>query len=239
MEQQWGSVTAFKSAFSAAALGMSSNGFLWLVLDDVTSQFAIVPTFGAGTVLVQNRVQKYPRGIEKLASLEQREAESANPSDTSGAAPAYRPSTTTVTTDVPQIIGDITGAMRRPEDVGQKLSPLLCLSVNEHAWLPDWGIWGKETYLSRFWECVNWELVSQRFAELAQHSRRHDLGVPKFTVASSFASVLPLNASSSPSSEGAHASQANQPASSPPPTREATPPTTEANTGRPKKSILI
>ena len=40
--------------------------------------------------------------------------------------------------------------------IGHNLYPLLCVSVFEHAWLGDYGFWGKERYLQRFWDAVNW-----------------------------------------------------------------------------------
>ena len=42
---------------------------------------------------------------------------------------------------------------------GEELYPLLCVSVHERDWLPDYGMWGKEEYLMRFWECVDWSRV--------------------------------------------------------------------------------
>jgi len=41
---------------SATAMGMSSSGWVWLV-EDVNSEFAALPTFGAGTILVTDRAQ--------------------------------------------------------------------------------------------------------------------------------------------------------------------------------------
>lgn len=45
--------------------------------------------------------------------------------------------------------------------VGDDLSPLMCLSVHEHAWMSaGLGVWGKEEYLRRFWSVVDWRKVS-------------------------------------------------------------------------------
>ncbi|KAK0550070.1 hypothetical protein OC846_003827 [Tilletia horrida] len=48
-------------------------------------------------------------------------------------------------------------------DAGYELCPLLCLSVHEHAWMTDYGLWGKEEYLRQFWECVDWVLVQHLY----------------------------------------------------------------------------
>ena len=48
--------------------------------------------------------------------------------------------------------------------VGDDLSPLMCLSVHEHAWMSaGLGVWGKEEYLRRFWSVVDWRKVSDMY----------------------------------------------------------------------------
>jgi len=48
--------------------------------------------------------------------------------------------------------------------LGQVLLPLFCVSVHEHAWLSaGYGVWGKEEYLKRFWNVVDWEKVSKSY----------------------------------------------------------------------------
>ncbi|PIL36673.1 hypothetical protein GSI_00362 [Ganoderma sinense ZZ0214-1] len=49
----YGSLAHFKSNFSAAVLGMSSSGWIWLVTDQ-DGQLGVIPTFGAGTLLVRS-----------------------------------------------------------------------------------------------------------------------------------------------------------------------------------------
>ncbi|PWN30567.1 manganese and iron superoxide dismutase [Jaminaea rosea] len=179
IEDTWGSLTTFKSAMSSAALGMSSSGYVWLVVDGL-GHLGIVPTFGAGTVLVQNRRQKGPAGLQGLAagSLEEQERQASKEGEEGYASPGapdeakeqpsrslYDPSaqqpSSTASALKPDIYAGLGSAMAsNPEDdVGQTLTPLLCMSGYEHAWLPDWGVWGKETYLARFWEVVDWEKV--------------------------------------------------------------------------------
>ncbi|KAG7096622.1 hypothetical protein E1B28_004039 [Marasmius oreades] len=48
--------------------------------------------------------------------------------------------------------------------MGEKLYPLLCLSVHEHAWMSaGYGVWGKEEWVKRFWAVVDWEKVSRNY----------------------------------------------------------------------------
>ena len=49
--------------------------------------------------------------------------------------------------------------------IGQHLYPLLCVSMYEHAWLGDYGFWGKERYMTHFWDCVNWERVERLWGD--------------------------------------------------------------------------
>ncbi|KAH6915275.1 Manganese/iron superoxide dismutase [Coprinopsis sp. MPI-PUGE-AT-0042] len=54
INQQHGSLRQLKSSISAAALGMFSNGWIWLVTDE-KGVTGVLPTFGPGTLLVRSR----------------------------------------------------------------------------------------------------------------------------------------------------------------------------------------
>lgn len=53
--------------------------------------------------------------------------------------------------------------MRDLRTIGEYIYPLFCVSVHEHCWLLDHGIWGKEKYMKEFWSVVDWEQVVHRF----------------------------------------------------------------------------
>lgn len=194
IEAQWGSFAAFKDAFSATATGMSASGWLWLVRDQ-QGNLGIVPTHGAGTVLVQNRVQKqlgahFAASIatdaqgNPLQSAQEQSAQKAQqqrkappqpqqprqpqqqaqqqPPFGSPAAPGA-PRSFSSSAIAPMIDAAAQrrhGAQPNEARIGELLQPLLCLSLHEHAWLPDHGMLGQEQYLRLFWECVNWQRVS-------------------------------------------------------------------------------
>ncbi len=181
---------AFKSAFSAAAMGMVSSGWLWLVRDQ-TGRLGIVPTFGAGTVLVQDRIQRGSRDFQ--ASVEQSVARVSGSTSASG--PGVAPGTAAAAeggvaggarafstsarqlADVP--LTGVANAFSRAGPggasaaaaatargkaaVGQQLTPLFVCSLQEHAWLPDYGMWGKEMYLMNFWECLDWNKIGKAY----------------------------------------------------------------------------
>lgn len=52
---------------------------------------------------------------------------------------------------------------------GDRLTPLFCVSVHEHAWLQDYGVWGKEEYLTRFWDSLHWGRVGHLHYEIAKN----------------------------------------------------------------------
>jgi superoxide dismutase, Fe-Mn family len=50
-------------------------------------------------------------------------------------------------------------------NVGEYLTPLFCVSVNEHAWMAaGYGVWGKEEWLKKFWTVLDWKKVSRMYA---------------------------------------------------------------------------
>lgn len=52
--------------------------------------------------------------------------------------------------------------------LGRTLYPLFCVSVHEHAWMAaGYGVWGMETYLERFWTCLDWAAVRDAYARYA------------------------------------------------------------------------
>lgn len=61
IRQFLGSVEQLKSRVSATAEGMSSSGYVWLVTDQ-NGVLAVLPTYGAGTLLVRSRTQETPAG---------------------------------------------------------------------------------------------------------------------------------------------------------------------------------
>ncbi|KAG0146858.1 hypothetical protein CROQUDRAFT_722640 [Cronartium quercuum f. sp. fusiforme G11] len=58
----------------------------------------------------------------------------------------------------------ITRRMTEPVDRFAQVHPLLALAVAERAYMPDYGIWGKELYLKNFWAAVDWSKVEKAYA---------------------------------------------------------------------------
>ncbi len=59
------------------------------------------------------------------------------------------------------------------DTLGDTLYPLFCVSVHEHAWMAaGYGVWGKETYLERFWSCLDWAAVRDAYTLHALRSAK-------------------------------------------------------------------
>ncbi|KAL7270623.1 hypothetical protein RUND412_006666 [Rhizina undulata] len=48
--------------------------------------------------------------------------------------------------------------------------PLLSVNVWQHAWLEDYGVAGKETYLNKWWDAIDWNVVSWRLPTAAKRN---------------------------------------------------------------------
>jgi len=156
---QFGSLPQLKLAFASAAMSMFSSGFVWLVKDE-HGRLGVLPTYGTGTVLVHQRRQCGPSDL--VAGVQDGRSAPDAPADAPAAAPAdaqAAPAAPRASRFDSLAQGSAAGA------IGNHVYPLLCVSVFEHAWLGDYGFWGKERYLANFWECINWERAEQLWGE--------------------------------------------------------------------------
>jgi len=94
-----GGLDQLKSTFSAAALGMVGSGYIWFVTDS-TGATAVLPTFGAGTLLVRARMQAAhnPGAVlgEDIEAWEKATVADAHPSTFRGTAPLPTANSATV-----------------------------------------------------------------------------------------------------------------------------------------------
>lgn len=47
--------------------------------------------------------------------------------------------------------------------VGATLHPLACISVHPHCYLEDYGLWGRDEYVRKWWSAVDWSRVEQAY----------------------------------------------------------------------------
>ncbi|PVF95873.1 hypothetical protein CPB86DRAFT_763182 [Serendipita vermifera] len=60
VNESFGSLDSLKSTLSAAAMGMMSSGWVWLVCDESAQHLGYIATFGPGTLLARNRQHRHP-----------------------------------------------------------------------------------------------------------------------------------------------------------------------------------
>lgn len=182
----FGSLEQLKSTFGAAVQGMFGTGWVWL-LTDQQGHLAVYPTFGHGTLLI--RSQKFlPSAAnthlpllvigEDSAGHGQRSHLFSPPSSSpaSGAShskPSFNPRTQTRAFLIPSSASETRdqppSLISNGDDVtktGDKLFPLFCVSVHEHAWLSaGYGVWGKEEWVKKFWSVVHWQQASAHYTK--------------------------------------------------------------------------
>lgn len=155
---QYGSLPQFKLAFASAAMGTVDNGFLWLVKDE-HGRLGIVPTYGAGTLLVHQRMQTGPRDLVAGVQDGRTSSSATEPAADAAQAGAGAPPARTPSRLESLAQSSASGA------IGNNVYPLFCVSLFEHAWLGDYGFWGKERYLTHFFDCIHWERAEQLWGE--------------------------------------------------------------------------
>ncbi|GAA5845560.1 hypothetical protein JCM9279_003076 [Rhodotorula babjevae] len=55
--------------------------------------------------------------------------------------------------------------------VGQSLHPLACISVHPHCYLGDYGLWGRDEYVRKWWTAVDWKKVEDAFDAFTRKAR--------------------------------------------------------------------
>ena len=177
IQKQFGGFDALRALFAAAVSGMAGSGYVWLVTD-AKRNLAFVPTFASGTLLIRSGTgtvepitapvlgeqpdvpvhpaptSSQPRGPTAPRAFHTCAVSSAG--YRTHARSLYDPAATSLPLRGPQDSRDLT-------TLGDYIYPLLCISVHEHCWLLDHGIWGKDQYLKEFWTVVDWDQVVKRF----------------------------------------------------------------------------
>ncbi|CAG8617867.1 13140_t:CDS:2 [Dentiscutata erythropus] len=151
IKQTFGSISDFKTHFKNMALGLFGSGWTWQVTINIKAA-------QSGTTLDTTRLQEkdpnnHPTSLLSspfLTTASQTSSQFAQ--NASSSKPVPPPSIALNLVD--------------PPPHKSKFTPLLCLNVWEHAYLKDFGIHGKETYVDQFWECVDWAVVHNRAVSL-------------------------------------------------------------------------
>jgi len=130
------SVDNFKAEFLAQAKAMFGPGFVWLVIDNT-----------ADTAIRAN-----PRNLYILRTYG-----SGSPLSGAQFRAQFEAGALNLGEKASKVARKITGGRGATIDV----TPLLCVSMWEHSYIPDYTVHGKEAYLEAWWNKINWGRVAE------------------------------------------------------------------------------
>lgn len=147
------------------AYSMFGPGFVWLVRTDNNTErnpsrrFRLMCTYLAGSPLAgaHNRAQPLDMNTQNVAA-----AQAAG-----GVQGLSEEEIRRQQTQVQNNVG-VVGAHAKRRDGALKTSfggvhvtPVLCVNTWQHAWLPDHGVVGKMSFLEKWWDLVDWNVVDE------------------------------------------------------------------------------
>ncbi|KAI9753322.1 MAG: hypothetical protein M1815_006260 [Lichina confinis] len=142
------SVDLLRGEMIATAKAMFGPGFVWLVKLQGRPEMKVLTTYLAGS--------PYPQAHYRLQMHDMSTQWSAS----------YRASMSS------NEYVNASEYMNSPGRLGSKpttapggvaVAPLLCVNTWQHVWLTDYGIKGKDTYLERWWDRINWSYVDSNY----------------------------------------------------------------------------
>ncbi|KAL1966398.1 hypothetical protein VTN77DRAFT_4540 [Rasamsonia byssochlamydoides] len=142
IEESCSSVESLKQDFLAAANAMFGPGFVWLAKNlDRQGLLQIVCTYNAGSPYPAAHSRRQP------VDMNTHNPDAPVSYQYAGAMGSHSPHTRDLAP----------GAI--------DIQPILCVNTWQHVWLMDYGIAGKEEYLERWWDRIDWEHVYENFKE--------------------------------------------------------------------------
>lgn len=171
------SYSAFQSKFSSHVAGLhpSSGAYVWLVTD-ISGNLGLVGTYAGGTVLVYQRIQmgNVPSmgailgekiAIKTSLAVDEKDVDGKKKKIVGGASkfatiPAGSRSDSTLDL-FNRGSGYATGQANA--DSRKPIHPLMCLSLHPHCYLGDYGVWGRQEYVERWWNAIDWTKVSASY----------------------------------------------------------------------------
>lgn len=158
----FGSIVEFRSLLLNSNLSISGDGFTWLVArrhaigdSDMQSsskvefdKLFILNTYNAGTPFNFNKSGHMDslrlQYLKRMESIEEEPVENSESSVQNKSIEEAKQ----------------TEAYKKTSYI-----PLLAIDASPKAWLHDYGIFGKQKYLDRVWESIEWDVVESRLPE--------------------------------------------------------------------------
>jgi superoxide dismutase, Fe-Mn family len=141
IEEWFESMEQLREMFSDTARAMFGPGYIWLMAEQRHSKpMRVLTTYNTGSPFPEAHTRQQSRGAALTRSL------------TAGS------------------FGD--SSMNRAEQyhgafVGQ---PILCLKMFEHQWMRDYGLAGKDEYVSNWWKRIDWDTVLHRYNTVSEYA---------------------------------------------------------------------
>lgn len=173
IQDSFGLIAEFRTLLLNSAQGIKGDGVTWLVAQATYSEstlktgnsdvsfnkLAVMNTYNAGIVDDSIRLGQVTKlKQQKQAKLEAVKRRQQERSEIEG---------TVVEETEPVKENDLVlGTLEEAEEAllfsDRKLLPLLAIDASMRAYLPDYGVFGKQQYLSNVWDCIDWDVVSRR-----------------------------------------------------------------------------
>ena len=171
LQNSFGSIVEFRTLLLNSNMAISGDGFTWLLArkfknsfntDNVTTgdevlfdKLFVLNTYNAGSPFNSDRVGVMTNLRKQyLARRDQAQAQDQGNStgvDSTGRVPLQQDGVPTME-----------AAKLTAYDQDTTYIPLLAIDASPKVWLHDYGVFGKQMYLDRVWESINWPLVESR-----------------------------------------------------------------------------
>ncbi|RMZ82903.1 hypothetical protein DV737_g1938, partial [Chaetothyriales sp. CBS 132003] len=141
IEESFDSLQHLRDQMTESAMAMFGQGYVWLMRSwDSSKQLHVLCTYNAGSPFPDAHTRR----------------------QTFDSATGQNPSISSRLTSPQNRVGSL-GKHSRYDAIYHEgallASPILCLKVWEHQWLPDYGTFGKEAYVKNWWSRIDWDVV--------------------------------------------------------------------------------
>jgi Fe-Mn family superoxide dismutase len=153
LETSFSSIENLQREFIVTASSMFGPGFVWLVKAK-DGKYSLLTTFLAGS--------PYPGAHYRRQAVDMNTEENVP----AGISDALRRRIAEPPTNRVGAFGPLSSEQRMAPG-GIELTPVLCLNMWEHAYLPDYGVGafgvgGKRAYAESWWHVIDWDVVADR-----------------------------------------------------------------------------
>lgn len=172
----FGSLVEFKTLLINSAKSIKGDGFTWLVVEKLNRRTVkyenmyVLNSYGSGQP--NSNVSNYLSQLKYFNEREKELANEKNSKDLDGNASPIIEDTDKSNDSLAfrsmkysyesTLFSSLSEASDRFFEQERSFVPVLAIDASPKAYLHDYGVFGKETYLENVWNCINWERVASR-----------------------------------------------------------------------------